>query len=184
VPTDGAHGQLSPDAALSRILDGTGFAISKDSSGVIAIVRKQQSSIDLPAMQLAQAAPARSAVETVTVTSSKLGGADVQSIPIAITALSQEQLTSSQTNGGPDLIKQVPNMTFTKTNFSGYSIQLRGIGTQAISVTTDPAVAVAFNDTPFIRNHSSNRNSTTWPKWRCCAVRKARFMGVTLLPAL
>ncbi|HTO40965.1 MAG TPA: TonB-dependent receptor, partial [Rhizomicrobium sp.] len=55
--------------------------------------------------------------------------------------------------GGPDLIKQVPNMTFTKTNFSGYSIQLRGIGTQAISVTTDPAVAVAFNDIPFIRNH-------------------------------
>ena len=50
-------------------------------------------------------------------------------------------------------MKQVPNMTFTKTNFSGYSIQLRGIGTQAISVTTDPAVAVAFNDIPFIRNH-------------------------------
>jgi len=44
-------------------------------------------------------------------------------------------------------------MTFTKTNFSGYSIQIRGIGTQAISVTTDPAVAVAFNDMPFIRNH-------------------------------
>ncbi len=44
-------------------------------------------------------------------------------------------------------------MTFTKTNFSGYSIQIRGIGTQAISVTTDPAVAVALNDTPFIRNH-------------------------------
>ncbi len=30
---------------------------------------------------------------------------------------------------------------------------MRGIGTQAISVTTDPAVAVAFNDIPFIRNH-------------------------------
>ncbi len=44
-------------------------------------------------------------------------------------------------------------MTFTKTNFSGYCIQLRGIGTQAISVTSDPAVAVAFNDIPFIRNH-------------------------------
>jgi outer membrane receptor protein involved in Fe transport len=104
-------------------------------------------------MQLAQAVPARAAVETVTVTSSKLGGADVQSIPIAITALSQEQLTATQTAGGPDLVKQVPNLTFTKTNFSGYSIQIRGIGTQAISVTTDPAVAVAMNDTPFIRNH-------------------------------
>jgi outer membrane receptor protein involved in Fe transport len=43
-------------------------------------------------------------------------------------------------------------MTFTKTNFSSYSIQLRGIGTQAISATVDPAVAVAFNNTPFIRN--------------------------------
>ncbi len=78
---------------------------------------------------------------------------DVQSIPIAITALSQEQLTASQTAGGPDLVKQVPNLTFTKTNFSGYSITIRGIGTQAISVSTDPAVAVAFNDMPFIRNH-------------------------------
>src|SRR6185312_2717731 len=136
IPTDGAHGQLSPDTALSRILDGTGFEISKDSSGVIAIVRRQQSSLDLPAMQLAQAAPPpRSAVETVTVTSSKLGGADVQSIPISITALSQEQLTATQTAGGPDLVKQVPNLTFSKTNFTGYNIQIRGIGTQAISVT-------------------------------------------------
>ena len=92
------------------------------------------------------------ALETVTVTSSKIGG-DVQNIPISITALSQEQLTATQTAGGPDLVKQVPNLTFTKTNFTGYSITIRGIGTQAISVTTDPAVAVAFNDIPFIRNH-------------------------------
>ena len=62
-------------------------------------------------------------------------------------------MTATQTAGGPDLVKQVPNLTFSKTNFSGYNIQIRGIGTQAISVTTDPAVAVAFNDTPFIRNH-------------------------------
>ncbi len=88
----------------------------------------------------------------MTVTSSKIGG-DVQNIPISITAMSQEQLTQTQTTGGPDLVKQVPNLTFTKTNFTGYSIQIRGIGTQAISVTTDPAVAVAFNDIPFIRNH-------------------------------
>ncbi len=47
----------------------------------------------------------------------------------------------------------MPNLTFSKTNFTGYNIQIRGIGTQAISVTTDPAVAVSFNDIPFIRNH-------------------------------
>ncbi|HVT25503.1 MAG TPA: TonB-dependent receptor [Rhizomicrobium sp.] len=152
----GVRGDLSNDAALSRVLSGTGFVAERQPGGAIAIVRSERQStntIELPPMQLAQAAPARAAVETVTVTSSKLGGADVQSIPIAITALSQEQLTATQTAGGPDLIKQVPNMTFTKTNFSGYSIQLRGIGTQAISVATDPAVAVALNDIPFIRNH-------------------------------
>ena len=62
-------------------------------------------------------------------------------------------MTSRQIAGGPDLVKEVPNLTFTKTNFTGYIIQIRGIGTQAISVTTDPAVAVALNDIPFIRNH-------------------------------
>ncbi len=152
--TAGVRGDLSREAALSRILTGTGFNIRRRPSGAIVVVPGDSSSIELPPLQLAQATPSpRATVETVTVTSSKLGGADVQSIPIAITALSQEQLTATQTAGGPDLVKQVPNLTFTKTNFSGYSIQIRGIGTQAISVTTDPAVAVALNDIPFIRNH-------------------------------
>jgi len=157
VRTKGASGEMSSERALSQILSGTGFAVKRVGSS-LAVVRSsaehsENVTNELADIQIAQAAPTPRAVETVTVTSSKLGGADVQSIPIAITALSQEQLTSTQTAGGPDLVKQVPNLTFTKTNFSGYSIQIRGIGTQAISVTTDPAVAVAFNDIPFIRNH-------------------------------
>ncbi|MGE5501095.1 MAG: Lpg1974 family pore-forming outer membrane protein [Ignavibacteriales bacterium] len=77
---------------------------------------------------------------------------NIQDVPIAMSAFTQEDLTKSQVAGGPDLMTQVPNFTFTKTNFSGYSIQIRGIGTQAISATTDAAVAVAENNTPFIRN--------------------------------
>jgi outer membrane receptor protein involved in Fe transport len=153
VQTDGIKGNVSADAALTQLLKGTGFVTRRDPSGAIGISRSAQSALDAHIEMAAQAAPTSgAALETVTVTSSKIGG-DVQNIPISITALSQEQLTATQTAGGPDLIKQVPNMTFTKTNFSGYSIQIRGIGTQAISVTTDPAVAVAFNDIPFIRNH-------------------------------
>ena len=151
IQSRGVKGALSTDDALSRILRGTGFVAREEQGGVV-IVPEQRSEAAIQPMVLAQAAP-HAAMETVTVTSSKLGGADVQSIPIAITALSQEQLTATQTAGGPDLVKQVPNLTFTKTNFSGYSIQIRGIGTQAISVTTDPAVAIALNDIPFIRNH-------------------------------
>ncbi|HUJ04258.1 MAG TPA: TonB-dependent receptor, partial [Rhizomicrobium sp.] len=154
VRTRGAQGELTADAALSRILAGTGLVMHRHPSGAIAVVHEAPQPSAPRNIEIADAAPAHAAasVETVVVTSSKIKG-DIQTVPIAITALSQEQLTSRQIAGGPDLVKEVPNLTFTKTNFSGYSITIRGIGTQAISVTTDPAVAVAFNDTPFIRNH-------------------------------
>jgi len=93
-----------------------------------------------------------SGIETVVVTAQKKQE-NIQTVPIAISAFSQKELTERQVAGGPDLVKEVPNLTFSKTNFTGYNIQIRGIGTQAISVTTDPAVAIAFNDIPFIRNH-------------------------------
>ncbi|HEV2561200.1 MAG TPA: TonB-dependent receptor [Rhizomicrobium sp.] len=154
VKTRGVRGELPEATALARILAGTGFSAHNE-AGVIAVVHED---LPLPVTRLTQAAPIRLAaassagIESVVVTSSKIKG-DIQTVPIAITALSQEQLTSRQIAGGPDLVKEVPNLTFSKTNFTGYNIQIRGIGTQAISVTTDPAVAVAFNDIPFIRNH-------------------------------
>jgi outer membrane receptor protein involved in Fe transport len=154
IKTSGVKGDLSAADALLHLLQGTGLAAKRDTNGIIEISHRNAFVDDQPVHMAAATAPTASgaALETVTVTSSKIGG-DVQNIPISITAMSQEQLTQTQTAGGPDLVKQVPNLTFTKTNFTGYSIQIRGIGTQAISVTTDPAVAVAFNDIPFIRNH-------------------------------
>jgi len=91
-------------------------------------------------------------IETVVVTAQKKSE-NIQKVPIAISAFTQKELKAEQIAGGPDLIKEIPNLTFSKTNFTGYNIQIRGIGTQAISVTTDPAVAIAFNNIPFIRNH-------------------------------
>ncbi|HEV2562237.1 MAG TPA: TonB-dependent receptor [Rhizomicrobium sp.] len=153
--TKGAKGELTATAALSRILEGTGFSPHRTPTGAIAVVHDEPSQRVnelMPTTPVRVAAAAAAGIESVVVTSSKIKG-DIQTVPIAITALSQEQLTSRQIAGGPDLVKEVPNLTFSKTNFSGYTIQIRGIGTQAISVTTDPAVAVALNDIPFIRNH-------------------------------
>src|SRR6185437_17046024 len=130
IHTNGVKGEMAPDAALNRLLRGTGLISHREDGAVVILRGEQTQQVQAIGVQFAQATPTpRSTVETVTVTSSKLGGADVQSIPIAITALSQEQLTATQTAGGPDLVKQVPNLTFTKTNFTGYSIQIRGIGT-------------------------------------------------------
>ena len=79
---------------------------------------------------------------------------NIQTVPIAVTALTQQQLTDRQIAAGPDLITRRAEYDISARRISrATSIELRGIGTQAISVTTDPAVAVAFNGIPFIRNH-------------------------------
>ncbi|PAL23696.1 hypothetical protein CD928_05360 [Sphingopyxis sp. GW247-27LB] len=75
-----------------------------------------------------------------------------QNVPIAITALSQKNLEEQKIEGGPDIMRAVPNLTFSKSNFSSYNISIRGIGTKAISATTDPGVAVSFNNIGMIQN--------------------------------
>jgi iron complex outermembrane receptor protein len=162
--TQGAKGDYTETAALARVLAGTGFtalSMSPNAIGIVPLEPKSTERHPQPADQLAQAArrapaapmpAAPAAIETVVVTAQHKSE-NIQQVPIAVTALSQQQLTERQIAGGPDLVKEVPNLTFSKTNFSGYNLEIRGIGTQAISVTTDPAVAVAFNGIPFIRNH-------------------------------
>jgi len=156
VHTKGVSGAISPEAALTKLLNGTGFTMERRATGAVTIVRNASSAEVEPQItdiQIAQAAPTHMPmVETVTVTSSKLGTTDVQSIPIAITALSQEQLAAQKIEGGPDLLRSVPNMTFTKTNFASYNVQIRGVGTQAVSASTDPGVAISFNDVGLIHN--------------------------------
>ena len=73
-------------------------------------------------------------------------------VPIAISAISAESLGNQKIEGGSELLRAVPNVNFSKSNFSMYNFSIRGIGTKAISASSDPAVAVSFNNTPLIRN--------------------------------
>jgi len=141
----GVSGASDVQLALNELLAGTGLSWRKDGSAFV-IVRASD-----PQSGSAAGDGAEGTVQALIVTAQKREE-NIQDVPIAMSAFTQEALERSQVAGGPDLMTQVPNMTFTKTNFSSYSIQLRGIGTQAISATTDAAVAVAFNNTPFIRN--------------------------------
>src|SRR3546814_8822186 len=49
-----------------------------------------------------------------------------QKVPIAITALSQKNLEEQKIEGGPDSMRAVPNLTFSKSNFTGYNLSIRG----------------------------------------------------------
>ncbi len=76
----------------------------------------------------------------------------LQDVPIAISAFSAEALDAYKIESGSELLRAVPNVSFSKSNFSMYNFSIRGIGTKAISASSDPAVAVSFNNTPLIRN--------------------------------
>src|SRR3546814_7128360 len=58
-------------------------------------------------------------------------------VPIAMTALSSAALDDHKIEGGAELLRAVPNMSFSKANFSMYNISIRGIGTKAISARSE-----------------------------------------------
>ncbi|TQV78945.1 TonB-dependent receptor [Exilibacterium tricleocarpae] len=91
------------------------------------------------------------ALEEVVVTAQKKEEG-IQDVPIAVSAFSGEGLDNFKIERGEELLRAVPNVSFSKSNFSTYNFSIRGIGTKAISAGTDPAVAVSFNNTPLIRN--------------------------------
>ncbi|HWD29578.1 MAG TPA: TonB-dependent receptor [Rhizomicrobium sp.] len=74
-------------------------------------------------------APAFAQIETVVVTAERKAE-DIQTVPIAVTALTGADLKAKQVNSSKDLQFHVPSVTYTKSNFGGAQFQIRGITTQ------------------------------------------------------
>lgn len=72
----------------------------------------------------------------------------LQSVPIAISAFTKENLDKQQIKNPSDLQLSLPNITFTKTNFTSSSFTIRGIGDLCTGVTCDGATAIHINDAP------------------------------------
>ncbi|PQM26620.1 TonB-dependent receptor [Sphingopyxis lindanitolerans] len=134
-------GSYSAQAALDALLRGSGLVVERGQSGLLLIHPPRAS----------EASGAAYVPDEIIVTAQKRVES-VQDVPIAITALSQKSLEEQKIEGGPDIMRAVPNMTFSKSNFTGYNVSIRGIGTKSISATSDPGVAVAFNNSSMIHN--------------------------------
>jgi len=75
----------------------------------------------------------------------------LQTVPIAVSAFSAANLREQQINSTSDLQLTLPNITFSKTNFtSSSSFTIRGIGDLCVGVACDSATAVHVNDVPVI----------------------------------
>ena len=72
----------------------------------------------------------------------------LQQVPIAISAFTAEGIEKQQIKNPSDLQLSLPNVTFTKTNFTTSSFTIRGIGDLCTGVTCDSATAIHVNDAP------------------------------------
>lgn len=72
----------------------------------------------------------------------------LQDVPIAVSAFNTEALEKQQIKNTSDLQLTLPNVTFTKTNFTSASFTIRGIGDLCVGVTCDSATAIHLNDAP------------------------------------
>jgi iron complex outermembrane receptor protein len=138
------RGDMEPGEALMALLDGSGLTFRTAPTGALVVEVIQ-------GPQGAGAVGGGAEVEALVVTAQKREEA-IQDVPIAISAFTQKNLEEQKIEGGFDLLKAIPNVTFSKSNFTSYNFSIRGVGTKAISATTDPGVAVAFNNTALIQN--------------------------------
>ncbi len=152
-----------PETALRTLLADSGLGYSRD--GDIIVITSAATVNQGLAQAASQAQPVgpaetprgdddderRGAVEEIVVTAQKMEES-IQDVPIAVSAFSSEGLDDLKIERGEELLRAIPNVTFSKSNFSSFNFSIRGIGTKAISASTDPAVAVSFNNTPLIRN--------------------------------
>ena len=74
----------------------------------------------------------------------------LQQVPIAVSAFTGEALERQQIENASDLQLSLPNVTFTKTNFTASSFTIRGIGDLCVGFSCDTATGIHVNDMPLV----------------------------------
>ncbi|MDZ4375146.1 MAG: TonB-dependent receptor [Phenylobacterium sp.] len=77
----------------------------------------------------------------------------LQDVPIAVSAFDQGALEKAKIDGGPNLVLAVPNVNFSKGNFTGYNFQIRGIGSKLVAGSGDAGTGIHLNNAPLIANN-------------------------------
>ncbi len=133
------------------------MAFNRDSKSIwLAGASALAMSLFAPAA-IAQEAPAAEEADNqrtltkVTVTTQKVEES-IQDVPIAVSAFDESAIERLQLTGGSDLVKAVPNVSFTKGNFTGDNFKVRGIGNDAVGNSSDAGVGVHQNDVPLQDN--------------------------------
>jgi iron complex outermembrane receptor protein len=72
----------------------------------------------------------------------------LQNVPIAVSAFTAEALEAQQIDNASDLQLTLPNVTFSKGNFTGSSFTIRGVGDLCVGNSCDSATGIHVNGSP------------------------------------
>lgn len=92
----------------------------------------------------AQAVAESGPIEEIVVTAQKRESS-LQDTALAVSAFDQAALERENIDGAMDIQFSVPNLHFTKTNFSASDLSIRGIGRSVVATSGDSGVGIHFN---------------------------------------
>ncbi len=101
---------------------------------------------------VASPAWSQNVIQELVVTAQKREEA-LQDVPIAVSAFNQDTLEKAKIDGGPNLVIAVPNVNFSKGNFTGYNFQIRGIGSKLVAGSGDAGTGIHLNNAPLLSNN-------------------------------
>jgi len=81
---------------------------------------------------------------------------NLQDTPIAVSAFSADTLRAKKLDGGENLLLQIPNTNYTRSNFGGFNFKIRGIGTDVITFGGTSGVSINENELPVSDNSFAN----------------------------
>jgi iron complex outermembrane recepter protein len=103
--------------------------------------------VALPAWaQAPEATVAEGATLEEIIVTSQRQAQSLQDVPIAVSAFTADQISKQGITGVTNLQFALPNISFTKTNFTGSSFQIRGLGTNSVGAATDDSTGIHVND--------------------------------------
>ncbi|MHB8528987.1 MAG: TonB-dependent receptor, partial [Caulobacteraceae bacterium] len=81
---------------------------------------------------------------------------NLQDTPVAVSAFSADTLKKERLDGGQNLVLQIPNTNYSRSNFGGFNFKIRGIGVDVISFSGTTGVSINENELPVAANNFAN----------------------------
>ncbi len=139
-------GMVSPEEALSNLLEGTPLKVRRDGANAVVIFQP-----------LSQSAPPNTApsLESVTITAQKRPE-PAQSVPISVTGFTARALENYRIENLEDLSRLSPGLLVSKFSQSSPTIAIRGANNTFSQIGVNKPVAVVIDDVFVPRNSAAS----------------------------